>query len=94
MHGIDQKLRDHFRMLLMYSGYDGYFTLKEIALAEGVSVNTLKDTLQRIRGSHPDLMTKLRSDRASIKRATLRGHGLGRAKSFKPSMTAYIREKF
>ena len=78
-------------MLLMYSGYDGYFSLEEIALAEGVSINTLNDTLKRIRQSHPDLMDKLQSDREGIKAATLRSRGI---RSFKQSMTPYIREKF
>ena len=94
MHGIDPQLRPHFYMLLMFSGYDGYFTMEEIAKFCKIKLNTLRSRLYRIGKKHPELMKKLREDRNTIKRATLRSHGLKSAKSFKPSMTPYIREKF
>jgi IS30 family transposase len=81
--------------VLLWSGYDGYYSISEIAKNLGEKRSTIISRLKRFAAHYPKSYEKISNDRAAIKASTLRlGVKLSKPVSFQSNMETHIKEKF
>ena len=81
--------------ILLWSGYDYYRSIKEIATELGVRQETVRSRIRRFSKRFPQSFEKIKADRAAIKAATMRiDKSLESPVSFKSEMEGCIREVF
>ncbi|MEA3422043.1 MAG: hypothetical protein U9Q97_10255 [Acidobacteriota bacterium] len=67
-----RKIAQYWDTFLLWSGYDCYWKIKEIAHYQRIQISTVNRRLQWFKQHYPDQYEKVRADRASIRSSTLR----------------------
>ena len=81
--------------ILLWSSYDVYRSVKEIATCLGISRRTVESRIRRFEKKNPEAYQKIMSDRAAIKATTIRlGKELLHPVPYDNSMESFIKEKF
>ena len=81
--------------VLLWSGYDGYFSIAEIAQMREESEGTIRSRIRRFAERYPQAYETVLADRSAIKATTTRlTDRLSHPVSFKPEMESYIKETF
>lgn len=81
--------------VLLWSGYDRYYSIAEIAMALGVKKSTVIARINRFAKRYPQSYNKILSDRQAIKATTIRiDRALDHPVSFKSNMEDAIKEVF
>ena len=87
--------KEVWNTVFLWSGYDQYFSLEEIAKRLGVSENTVKVRIKRFHQKYPQAYEKIKGDRDAIKAATLRQfHRAINPWSFVDELDTDIQEKW
>ena len=92
----DAKLSlDLWNTVLLWSGYDYYHTIDEIAKLLQVSRNTIRLRLRRFQELYPEAFEKLAEDRETIRHATTRlDRALDAPVAYDSGYDEFIREVF
>jgi hypothetical protein len=81
--------------LLLWSGYEGFYTIPEIAYKMKIRVNSVGKRVKRFKELYPEAFEKLNSDRKAIKNAHTKLHqALKSPTPYDTKMDIYIKEKF
>ena len=92
---VSSKLVKYMDTLVLWSGYDRYYSIKEIAYIEKIKPKTVENRLFWLKNNFPDGYKTAMENRACVKAATLRlEKSAMRPVSYDPSMDEFIKEKF
>ena len=81
--------------ILLWSGYDRYYSIAEIAMELKVDKDVVKSRIQRFAKDNPESYKKILADRGAIKASTIRiDRALDHPVQFKSDMEEAIKETF
>lgn len=67
-----RKMQALWETILLWSGYDGYFTVKEIAFILHTRPKTIENRIQKFKKLYPEAYEKVLEDRGAIGRCNTR----------------------
>ena len=94
-HKKAKKMQALWETVLLWSGYDGYYTVKEIAEILHIRIETVYSRLKRFKKLYLEAYEKIQEDRNSIKKTICRQDNfLLKPEEYQTSMDNFIKEKF
>lgn len=90
-----RKMQALWETILLWSGYNGFYTVSEIATIMQSKRQTIRNRIKRFKRLYPEAYEKILTDRKAIgKAATRQFEALANPDQYKTSMDKYIKEKF
>jgi len=80
---------------MMWAGYEGYYSIREIAYYNKITEKTVYNRIQQFKRKFPEPFEQMKKDRELKKRVHFRlSNNLRHPLSYDPKMDAYIVEKY
>jgi len=93
-------MKKYWDTILLWSGYDHYLKIKEIAKTQGITIGTVNRRIAWFKSKYPEQHEKIKADRAAIRSAScnmdkqLEQMSKGNYTPYDESMDSFIKERF